>query len=504
MRLPSGTASSPFGLSGPPRPTPSTELSVRPPASAVLRRDTLGVVVDSTLSDVFVDRAGGARALRRQTVLTIAFRADDPLEPPSRHLLEDTDVVHFRRGDRSATRDQAEGLRRLLLRVPDPVMSADHGRLLYVSGEWLLEDPRSKNGSVVNGRPTRLATVHTGDMLELGHTLFLLEAAELPANLPRDAMATEVLPRMATLHVRLAQDLEMLSRVAATDVPILLLGETGTGKEVLARAVHQRSGRHGRYVAVNCGGLAPSLMEAELFGHRRGAFSGAVADRPGYLRTADGGTLFLDEVAELPPPAQAALLRALQQREVVPVGDSNPVGVDVRVCAATNRNLVAMVAAGAFREDLYARLLGVKATLPPLRERRGDLGLLIAAVLKRLPGGDRARFVPAAAHALFCYGWPLNVRELERCLAAALVLADGDPIDVEHLPPDVAVPKPPPAERAGPAAAEDDEQLRGQLIELLRRHHGNVAAVARDLGKHREQIHRWARRFGIDLDSFRK
>jgi transcriptional regulator of acetoin/glycerol metabolism len=463
-------------------------------------------VVESTVSDVFVGRPGGARPLRRQTVLTLALCANRPLDPPSRHLLEDTDVVRFGRGDRSAVRDEHAGLRRLTLRVPDPRMSADHGRLLFTNDEWLLEDPRSKNGSVVAGQPTRCALVHAGDVFELGHTLFLLEAADLPPDLARDTLPPKVKPStLATLHPRLGKDVELITRVATSDVPVLLLGETGTGKEIFARAVHELSGRRGPYVAVNCGGLAPSLVEAELFGHKRGAFSGAVSDRPGYLRSADRGTLFLDEVGELSPPAQAALLRALQQREVVPVGHSTPIPIDIRLCAATNRDLAAMVTSGAFREDLYARLLGLPVTLPPLRERRGDLGLLIASLLRRLPSGERACFVPGAAYALLRYRWPLNVRELERSLETALALARGEPISVEHLPETVVAGAMTADEPARSAPADEgDDTLRSEIVTLLTRHHGNIAAVARDMGKQREQIHRWARRLSIDLQSFRR
>jgi transcriptional regulator with GAF, ATPase, and Fis domain len=258
-------------------------------------------------------------------------------------------------------------------------------------------------------------------------------------------------------------------------------------------------------VAVNCGGLAPSLVEAELFGHTRGAFSGAVSDRPGYLRSADRGTLFLDEVGELSAPAQAALLRALQQREVVPVGSSAPIAIDTRLCSATNRDLPALVGSGAFREDLYARLLGFSLKLPPLRERRCDLGLLVASLLRRLPGGERARFAPAAAYALLRYDWPLNVRELERSLGTALALAGDQPIAVEHLPEAVAAAATISDEADRPApSGERDDTLRGELLKLLARHHGNIAAVAREMGKQREQIHRWARRLRIDLTSFRR
>jgi DNA-binding NtrC family response regulator len=454
-------------------------------------------VADGTVTDVFGARAGDAAAWRARTAIVVALRAGAPSEAPSRHLLDDVDVVVFGRGPRAAVRDVDGGLRRLRLRVPDPVMSSDHGRLLGVRGVWLLEDPRSKNGALVSGTPTRSAMVRPGDAFVLGHTVFLLERGEHPADAPLDVTAREApVEGAATLHPSLHAQVELLLRVAPSDVPLLLLGETGTGKEVFARAAHALSGRRGAFVAVNCGALAPGLVEAELFGHRRGAFTGAVADRPGYLRSARGGTVFLDEIAELPAPAQAVLLRALQQREVVPVGDTAPVAVDFRLVAATHRDLGAMVASGAFRADLHARLLGLTLVLPPLRERRCDLGLLVASILRRL--GATTTFTPAAAYALFRHQWPLNVRELERCLATALPLAGGRPVDAAHLrlpAPAAAAPAPP---------VEDDDGLRGSVTRLLVEHRGNVAAVARDLGKHREQVHRWIRRWNLDLDSFKR
>ena len=463
---------------------------------------------------MFRHRRGGRHTGDRRPVLRVLLLAGRPFDPPSRHLIDGVDQIEIGRGPRAATRQRGGGLARLVLRVPDPIMSAEHGRLVRAHGQWILDDPDSKNGSVVAGRPTRSAPVHPGDLVELGHTLFVLDEEALPADAPPDLLATELAaprPELATFDPDLARDVDRLSRVAASDVPVLVLGESGTGKEVIARAVHELSGRRGPFVAVNCGGLVSTLVEAELFGHRKGAFSGAIADRVGYLRAAGGGTLFLDELGDLPLPAQIALLRALQERAVTPVGDTSPIDVDFRVCAATHRDLAQMVAAGTFREDLYARLLGVTVTLPPLRERKADLGLLVGRLLGRLPHGERACFTPAAAYALYRYRWPLNVRELDRVLVAALALAGRDPIDVEHLPAavascleeDVAAP----AGAGDPAEARPDagdDALRGELIAALIRHGGNVAAAARELGKHREQIHRWARRFGIDLESFRR
>src|SRR5207302_1217977 len=189
-------------------------------------------------------------------------------------------------------------------------------------------------------------------------------------------------------------------------------GETGTGKEVIARAIHAASRRPGAFVAVNCGALAPNLVESELFGHKKGAFSGATEDHNGLVRAADKGTLLLDEIGDLPVPTQAALLRVLQQREVLPLGTTKPMPVDLRVVAASHRDLEAEVGAGRFREDLWSRLAGYTAQLPALRDRREDLGLLVAALLARLVQTRPIRFTSEAGLALVQYDWPRNVREL--------------------------------------------------------------------------------------------
>ncbi len=276
---------------------------------------------------------------------------------------------------------------------------------------------------------------------------------------------------------------------------MILEGETGTGKEVAARAIHALSGRRGDFVAVNCGALPAALVEGQLFGHRRGAFSGATEDRPGLFRAADGGTLLLDEVGELALPAQAALLRALEQREVLPIGATRPVPVDARVVAATHRPLDCLVEEGTFRRDLHARLAGLRLVLPPLRDRREDLGHLAAALLARAGASPLPSIDPRATRALLAAAWPGNVRQLEKCLTAAAVLAGGGPIGLDHLP----------AELRGPPAASADEGAaqRDELVALLREHQGNVSAVARALGKARMQVQRWLKRYALDPEAFR-
>jgi transcriptional regulator with GAF, ATPase, and Fis domain len=272
-------------------------------------------------------------------------------------------------------------------------------------------------------------------------------------------------------------------------------------------------------VAVNCGAIPDTLVESELFGHKKGAFSGAAEDRVGLVRSAHGGTLFLDEVGDLPLGSQAALLRVLQEKEVMPVGASRPVPVDTRVVAATHRDLDDMVERGEFRQDLFARLAGFTAELPPLRDRREDLGLLFGSLLARHVGevGEHPGIDPVAARALYRYPWPRNVRELDSALATALVLAAGKTLTLEHLPGEIraaldARPAQPPPAPVSPAATSgggeiglsaEDRALRDELVSHLRHHAGNVSAVARAMGKDRKQIQRWVKRFGLTPESFR-
>jgi DNA-binding NtrC family response regulator len=285
-----------------------------------------------------------------------------------------------------------------------------------------------------------------------------------------------------------------------SSVPVLLLGESGSGKEVLARAIHAMSMRKGAFVPVNCGALPETLIEGQLFGHAKGAFSGAVRDEVGLVRASDGGTLFLDEIGDLPKTSQAALLRVLQEREVMPVGATRTVKVDLRVVAATHRRVQDTPE---FRADLYARLAGFTFDIPPLRARREDLGMLIAALLAKLAPERTLRFSSAAGTALLRYSFPLNVRELHQALSVALVLATEDVIEVAHLPESI---------RKGPTSVtpprqeltSEDEQLRASLTELLRAHQGNVSIVAREMNKTRMQIHRWMKRFAIDPEAFRR
>jgi len=436
----------------------------------------------------------------RASQLVVALACDRPLDEPRAVELTGAGEVWLGR----TPPDAPAGVVRLSF--PDDRMSALHARLRRVLGRWVIEDAGSKNGLRVQGTPQRRAVLNPGDSIECGQTFLVFDehaADEPPPALPPDAAELGC----QSFHPDLLAGWSALARVAPTRVPVMLQGETGTGKELAARAIHAWSGRSGPFVAVNCGALPEQLAESELFGVRRGAFTGAVEDRPGLVRASSGGTLLLDEVGELPAMLQVKLLRVLQENEVQPVGAAQPVRVDLRVVTATHRDLAALVEEGIFRTDLFARLTGLEVELPPLRDRRVDLGLLIPALLRRAGAPAGVRFSREAGRALFRWSWPHNVRELEKALALAVALAGDGRIELTHLP---EVVRTAPEPRADPMAghavrplSEADVSRRTELIELLRIHHGNVSAVARQMGVARMQIQRWCRRFHLDPASFR-
>ena len=297
---------------------------------------------------------------------------------------------------------------------------------------------------------------------------------------------------------------ELIGRVAPTTTTVLITGESGTGKELVARAVHAMSPRaDGPFVVVNCGALAETLLESELFGHVRGAFTGAVRDERGKLRAADGGTVFLDEVSSMSPGLQTKLLRVLQTRDLQPVGSERTVKVDVRVLAATNRALDEMVAAGEFREDLFWRLNVVNVALPPLRERAADVPLLVkhfvrerCAHLGRPPCDVSADEL----NRMMAYSWPGNVRELENVIERSLVLSQPGSFKVFGLPEAPAVAENYPEARAEALRRFDERYFSA----LLSRCGGNVAAAAREAGIDRKNLYVKLNELGIDPNAFRR
>ncbi|MDH3726040.1 MAG: sigma 54-interacting transcriptional regulator [Myxococcales bacterium] len=291
----------------------------------------------------------------------------------------------------------------------------------------------------------------------------------------------------------LLQVFRRVEKVAVADINVLITGETGTGKELIARELHRRSNRSEKpFIVVNCGAIPENLMESELFGHVRGAFTGAVATRQGSFQAADCGTLFLDEIGEMPLALQVKLLRALQEREVVKVGDTKPQSVDIRVVAATNRELEACIKEGTFREDLYYRLNVVNLHLPPLRERGDDIVLLAKFLLKKYAaefGATVKGFTPKALEAMRGYDWPGNVRQLENRIKKAIVLSDKTLIGVDDL--DLGGDQ----QRAVvPLAQAREDFTRQYILDILERNGGNRTRAARDLGVDPRTVFRYLER----------
>ena len=297
--------------------------------------------------------------------------------------------------------------------------------------------------------------------------------------------------------------LRMISRLKDTRTPVLISGESGTGKELVARAIHFRGALAQRnFVAVDCGALVPTLMESELFGYEKGAFTGATKSKAGLFQAANGGTIFLDEIGELPLEMQAKLLRALQEKEVRPVGSNDKINVDVRVIAATNRDLEAAYRSGTFRKDLYFRLNVVTVHLPPLRERRSDIPMLVHHFLNRYAPGAHLPITPAAMKSLLQYDWPGNVRELENCIARAVTLGDQHVIDVQDLPPAIRTEQPASSEMTPQDASSLSttalaEMEKMTILRVFEQAHGDKALAGKMLGISRATLYRKLKRYNI-------
>jgi len=299
--------------------------------------------------------------------------------------------------------------------------------------------------------------------------------------------------------------LRMIARLKDTRTPVLISGESGTGKELVARAIHFRGAMaQTPFVAVDCGSLVPTLMESELFGYEKGAFTGATKSKAGLFQAANGGTIFLDEIGELPLEMQAKLLRVLQEKEVRPVGSNENVSVEVRVIAATNRDLEAAYRAGTFRKDLYFRLNVVTVHLPALRDRRSDIPMLVHHFLDRYAKGAPLQVTTAAMKSLLQYDWPGNVRELENCIARAVTLGDRQTIDVSDLPPAIRSEQ----AEAVSGSLQDVSSLsttalaemeRMTILRVFEQARGDKALAGKMLGISRATLYRKLKRYNIAL-----
>jgi DNA-binding NtrC family response regulator len=298
--------------------------------------------------------------------------------------------------------------------------------------------------------------------------------------------------------------LDTVRRVAGSDIPVLILGESGTGKELIANAIHQNSRRsQGRFVAINCAGLSESLLEDELFGHVKGAYTGATGERAGRFEHADGGTLFLDEVGDMPLAMQAKLLRVLENGEVVRVGSNEPIRVDVRLLSATNSDLAAKVEADEFREDLYFRIKGATVDLPPLRQRREDIPVLIDHFIRKANErhGTNVRGIePDARRVLMAYPWPGNVRQLHNVIENMVVLATGEKLTVKDLPEEIhTAPPGGGGQQFGDLAGISIEEAEKQLIRnTLKMVDGNREKAAHILGIGERTLYRKIKEYGLN------
>ncbi len=400
--------------------------------------------------------------------------------------------------------------------LPVNAVSRRHAELVWRRGQWHVRDLDSTNGVLVDGARVKDCPLEPHTELRVGDAVLKLVSSEAeeysayridgvmqPGRARRCQHGTELVGGFQM--DRIAAEVE---RLAPLELSVVIEGESGTGKEVVARELHRKSGRGGEFHAVNCAAIPANLLESELFGYRRGAFTGADRDHPGVFRAAHGGTLLLDEIGDMPLAAQAKLLRVLQTREVVPLGATRPESINVRVVCATHRNLRRLLATDRFRQDLYGRLAEAPLRLPPLRERKEDILLLARTFLAR---HGRPELKPSFAFmlAVLHHEWPLNVRELESCIKRAAALCEGPALTPELLPEQVreamsdygrASTESTAWSDPGDASSTPSEQT---LRSLLSRHGGNIAAVGRELGKARMQVHRWLRRYDIDVTEYR-
>ena len=387
----------------------------------------------------------------------------------------------------------------------DEQVSRLHAAVSLHKGALRIVDNHSVNGTFVNGRRVADDALGEGDIVRVGGSFLIVRSEPIGAS--GDAPIEGLLGRAPTMR-KLRSAIRLVAREPAT---VLLLGESGSGKEIVARALHTLSERPGPFVAINCSAIPEALAESQLFGHTRGAFTGASA-HPGYFRAAHGGTLFLDEIGELPTAIQPKLLRALEEKTILPVGSTQPQPCDVRIVAATNRDLQGAVQAGGFRGDLLARLAEFTLTLPPLRERREDILHIAERALLAQPG-DAPQLHPDLVELLLLHSWTYNVRELIKLIAELRIRAAGEAqLTTAHLEgrlPIAQQPQLPENSPSGEKSApfepvrEADKTkrpvpTREELVTLMRKHGNVIADVAREVGRSRAQVYRWLEQLEID------
>jgi transcriptional regulator with GAF, ATPase, and Fis domain len=438
--------------------------------------------------------------------------------------------------------------------IPQPAVSRSHARLTHDGHRWVLRDLGARNGTLVNGLFVDSCPLAHNDDIRVGDAFFKFVEREaegfLHYRLDGAVVNSYATPSGIVGGYQLASIASAVERISRSPISVILLGESGTGKEVFARQVHAWSGRPGSFCALNCAAIPHNLLESELFGYRRGAFSGADRDHVGHVRAADQGTLFLDEVGDLPLEAQAKLLRVLQTKEVLPLGATVAETVDVRIVCATHRDLTAMQAEGRFRGDLFARLNEYSVTLPALRNRKEDIYALCLEFLRLHKRPDLELTVPYMT-GLLHYDFPYNVRELEALIKRGIALVEGGSLGAGHLsaevhqrmrsygrrhseaavmsapatprppapswaPPPSSMPYEPPPETVAPTIIDpstgsalipraisnyvpSEEELRRLLLVCG----GNIAAVGRHYGKERMQVHRWMKKYNINPDDYR-
>jgi DNA-binding NtrC family response regulator len=397
--------------------------------------------------------------------------------------------------------------------VPHATVSRRHVLVHHGLGVPILEDLGSSNGTYVDGlhvtQPTPVA-VHS--VVRLGDVLGIVEEGLVEFDAPGTLAPPGLAPIMARVRVTLA-------RAARENAAVLVTGETGTGKETVAAELHRLSGRGGAYLALNCAELSPELVESQLFGHVRGAFTGAANAHDGLFVAAHGGTLFLDEIGELPVPLQAKLLRVLQEGDVRPVGSVQTRRVDVRIVSATNQDLSARVEAGLFRRDLYARLSTFELLLPPLRERKQDMfyWMRTLAARRNATAAQSLDFRPSAAEAILLHAWPENLRGLDRLVHRLLAAEEAGPIGLQALdrampelfagdrarlaatePGDVRKPSESPAAKNATERPLPDPPTREEFLAAYEAMGRSVRAISKHYGRDRKQVYRWMKTFGVE------